>query len=72
MEYVIKVPMFSICPIGHRSSFGRPMEVYMKSGQINDLEKENYWPVSILSHVSKIFERIMYMQIVEATTGGVL
>ena len=39
---------------------------------INDLEKENYWPVSILSHVSKIFERIMYMQILEAATGGVL
>ena len=40
--------------------------------KINDLEKENYWPVSILSHVSKIFERILYMQIVEAATGGVL
>ena len=29
----------------------------------NDLLKENYRPVSILSHVSKVFERIMYMQI---------
>ena len=31
MEYLIKIPMFSICPSGHRSSFGRPVEVYMKS-----------------------------------------
>ena len=29
----------------------------------NDPEKENYRLVSILFHVSKIFERIMYMQI---------
>ena len=28
-----------------------------------DLDKDNYRPVSILSHVSKVFERIMYMQI---------
>ena len=27
------------------------------------LDKENYRPASILSHVSKVFERIMYMQI---------
>ena len=29
----------------------------------NDLEKENYRPVSVLSHVSKVFERIMYQQV---------
>ena len=29
----------------------------------DDLDKENYRPVSILSHASKVFERIMYMQI---------
>ena len=29
----------------------------------DDRDKENYWPVSILSHASKVFERIMYMQI---------
>ena len=29
----------------------------------NDLDKENYRSASILSHVSKVFERIMYMQI---------
>ena len=29
----------------------------------NSLEKENYRPVSVLSHVSKVFERIMYTQI---------
>ena len=29
--------MFSICPSGHRSSFGRPMEVYMKSGLHTDV-----------------------------------
>ena len=28
----------------------------------DDLDKENYRPVSILSHVSKVSERIMYMQ----------
>ena len=29
----------------------------------DDLDKENYRPVSVLSHVSKVFERIMYHQI---------
>ena len=29
----------------------------------NDLDKENYRPVSVLSYVTKVFERIMYMQI---------
>ena len=29
----------------------------------DDLDKENYRPVSVLSHVSKIFERIMYQEI---------
>ena len=29
----------------------------------DDLDKENYRPVSVLSHVSKVFERIMYQQI---------
>ena len=29
----------------------------------NDLDKENYRSPSILSHVLKVFERIMYMQI---------
>ena len=29
----------------------------------NDLDKKNYRPVSILSHLSKVFERIMYKQI---------
>ena len=29
----------------------------------DDLNKENYRPVSILSHVSKVFERIFYKQI---------
>ena len=28
-----------------------------------DLDKENYRPVSVLPHVSKVFERIMYIQI---------
>ena len=31
----------------------------------NSLDKENYRPVSVLSHVSKVFERIMYNQIDE-------
>ena len=34
--------------------------VFKKKG---DLDKENYRPVSVLSHVSKVFERIMYQQI---------
>ena len=29
----------------------------------NDLDKENFRPVSVLSHVPKVFERIMYQQI---------
>ena len=29
----------------------------------DDLDKENYRPASVLSHVSKVFERIMYQQI---------
>ena len=29
----------------------------------DDLRKENYRPASVLSHVSKVFERIMYQQI---------
>ena len=29
----------------------------------DDLNKENYRPVSILSHMSKVFERIFYKQI---------
>ena len=29
----------------------------------DDLDKENYRPVSVLSHVSKVFEKIIYMQI---------
>ena len=34
--------------------------IFKKNG---GLDKENYRPVSILSHLSKVFERIMYMQI---------
>ena len=34
--------------------------IFKKNG---DLDKENFRPVSILPHVSKVFERIMYMQI---------
>ena len=29
----------------------------------NDLDKENYRPVSVLSYVTNVFERIMYQQI---------
>ena len=29
----------------------------------DDLNKENYRPISVLSHVSKVFERVMYQQI---------
>ena len=28
----------------------------------NDLDKEDYRPASVLPHVSKVFERIMYIQ----------
>ena len=34
--------------------------IFKKNG---DLDKENYRPVSILPHVSKVLERIMYMQV---------
>ena len=29
----------------------------------DDLNEENYWPASVLPHVSKVFERIMHHQI---------
>ena len=32
----------------------------------DDLDKENYRPVNVLSHVSKVFERIIYQQIEDA------
>ena len=35
----------------------------------NDLDKENYRPVSVLLHVSKVFERIMYHQINDYMKG---
>ena len=31
----------------------------------DDLNKENYRPVRVLSHMSKVFERIMYQQIAD-------
>ena len=36
------------------------MPVYKKR---NPLNKENYRPVRVLSHVSKIFEKVIYEQI---------
>ena len=36
------------------------MPVYKKR---NPLNKENYRPVTVLSHVSKIFEKVIYEQI---------
>ena len=36
--------------------------VYKKE---NPLDKENYRPISLLSHVSKIFEKILFNQINE-------
>ena len=38
-------------------------EVSLVFKKKDDLDKENYRPVSVLSHVSKVFERIMYKQI---------
>ena len=35
----------------------------------DDLDKENYRPVSVLPHVSKVFERIMYIQIQNIMEG---
>ena len=34
-----------------------------QSSKKDELDKENYRPVSVLPHVSKIFERIMYHQV---------
>ena len=28
----------------------------------DDLDKENYWTVSVLSHTSEVFQRILYQQ----------
>ena len=38
-------------------------EVSLVFKKKDDLDKENYRPVSVLSHVSKVFERIMNKQI---------
>ena len=38
-------------------------EVSLVFKKKDDLDKENYGPVSVLSHVSKVFKRIMYQQI---------
>ena len=38
-------------------------EVSLVFKKKDDLDKENYGPVSVLSHVSKVFKRILYQQI---------
>ena len=38
-------------------------EVSLVFKKKDDLDKENYRPVSVLSHVSKVFKRVMYQQI---------
>ena len=38
-------------------------EVFPISEKKNILDKENYRPVSILSHMSKVLERLIYKQI---------
>ena len=45
------------------------MPVYKKR---NPLNKENYRPVRVLSHVSKIFEKIIYEQINSSRNLGFL
>ena len=39
------------------------LKLAQSSKREDDLNKENYRPVSILLHMSKVFERIMYYQI---------
>ena len=41
----------------------KPAEVSPIFKKNYDLENENYRPASVLSHVSKVFERMMYTQI---------
>ena len=41
----------------------RHSEVIPLYKKLDPLNKENYRPVSLLSHVSKVFERIIYKQI---------
>ena len=41
----------------------KPAEIRPVFKKKDDLDKENDRPVSVLSHVSKVFERIMYQQI---------
>ena len=41
----------------------KPAEVTPIFKKNDDLDKENYRPVSVLPHVSKIIERVMYIQI---------
>ena len=38
-------------------------EVTLVFKKKDDLDKENYRPASVLSHVSNVFEKIMYQQI---------
>ena len=44
----------------NKSKQSEVIRVYKK---VDLLEKENYRPVSLLPHVSKVFERIIYIQI---------
>ena len=41
----------------------KAVEVTLTFKKNDDLDKENYRPVSILPHVSKIIERVMHIQI---------
>lgn len=40
-------------------------EIFLVYQNKNNLDKENYRPVSVLLHMPKIFERLMYQQIEE-------
>ena len=62
LPYITNIINFSI-EKGHFPDELELAEVILIVKKKDDLDMENYRPVSVLHHVSKVFERIMYHQI---------
>ena len=56
---IINLSLSNVCFLDYL----KPAEVSLIFKKNYDLEKENYRSVSVLSHMSKVSERIMYTQV---------